>query len=118
MWTPTNVYFLDFTTKRMDTAPVKRVELHCHTKMSDMDAVGDAGDIVECAASWGHKAIAITDHGSVQAFQRQIIKLHDIAFAMDQAEEPFDFKVIYGCEIYLVDDTKQIVTNDKGQTLR
>ncbi|MCR5355149.1 MAG: PolC-type DNA polymerase III [Lachnospiraceae bacterium] len=107
----------DFTTKRMDNAPLKRVELHCHTKMSDMDAVSDAGDIVQCAVDWGHQAIAITDHGSVQAFPTADHKFHDIAFAKNKAGEPFDFKVIYGCEIYLVDDTKKIVTGKENRPL-
>ena len=95
----------DFTTTRMDTSPEKRVELHCHTKMSDMDGVSDVKDIVKCAMRWGHKAIAITDHGDVQAFP-------DANHTVDDK-----FKVIYGVEAYLVDDTKDIVEEAKGQKL-
>lgn len=58
----------DFTTVRMDNSARKRVELHCHTKMSDMDGVSDVKDIIKRAKKWGHKAIAITDHGCVPGF--------------------------------------------------
>ena len=95
----------DFTSVRMDTAPEKRVELHCHTKMSDMDGVSDVKDIVKRAMKWEHKAIAITDHGDVQAFP-------DANHAIDDK-----FKVIYGVEAYLVDDLKDIVTDSKNQSL-
>ena len=97
----------DFTSSRMDNSPKKRVELHCHTKMSDMDGVSDVGDIIKRAAAWGHKAIAITDHGAVQAFP---IANHAIP-------DGTDFKVIYGLEAYLVDDLKDIIENSKNQSL-
>ncbi len=97
----------DFTVPRMDDAIEKRVELHCHTKMSDMDAVSDVKDIINCAKRWGHKAIAITDHGVVQAFT-------DANHAVSRDD---DFKVIYGVEGYLVDDSKKIVTGPKGQSI-
>ena len=96
----------DFTCKRMDNSPVKRVELHCHTKMSDMDGVSEVADIVKRAKAWGMPAIAVTDHGCVQAFP-------DASHALDKNDE---FKVIYGVEGYLVDDLKELVENAKGQT--
>ena len=98
----------DFTTIRMDNSPLKRVELHCHTKMSDMDGVTDVGDLVKSAYKWGHKALAITDHGNVQAFP---IANHALP------DDP-DFKIIYGVEAYLVDDLKDIVENSKNQSLQ
>ena len=116
----------DFTTVRMDTAPYKRVELHCHTKMSDMDAVSEAKDIVKRAYKWGHKGIAITDHGVVQSFTDANHVWEDLwkaekAKRKEAGEEDPDkqdfFKIIYGVEGYLVDDLKEIVTNDKGQDL-
>ncbi|MDD6156284.1 MAG: PolC-type DNA polymerase III [Lachnospiraceae bacterium] len=97
----------DFTSVRMDTSPEKRVELHCHTKMSDMDGVSDVADIIKRAMKWGHKAIAITDHGDVQAFTE----------ANHVVEKADNFKVIYGVEAYLVDDLKSIVTDSRGQSL-
>ncbi len=103
----------DFTVSRKDTSPEKRVELHCHTKMSDMDGVSEVRDIVATAHKWGHKAIAITDHGVVQAFpdaNHYIEEIHD-----KNPEDPF--KVIYGVEAYLVDDLADIVVRAKDQTL-
>lgn len=97
----------DFTVKRHDMSETKRVELHAHTLMSDMDAVVDVKDLIKCAMDWGHKAIAITDHGVVQSFPD--------AFHTVGKED--DFKVIYGVEAYLVDDLKEIVENEKGQLL-
>ena len=97
----------DFRTGRMDVSPVKRVELHCHTKMSDMDGVSDVGDIIKQAVKWGHKAVAITDHGVVQSFPE----------ANHAIPKDSDFKIIYGMEAYLVDDLKEIVTDSRNQSL-
>ncbi|MBR5766892.1 MAG: PolC-type DNA polymerase III [Lachnospiraceae bacterium] len=96
---------------RTDSEPEKRVELHCHTKMSDMDGVSDVADIMRRAAEWGHKSIAITDHGVVQAFTDAFHALPGI-----RKNHP-DFKLIYGLEGYLVDDSMGIVVNDRGQSL-
>jgi DNA polymerase-3 subunit alpha (Gram-positive type) len=97
----------DFRVKRVDTYAEKRVELHCHTKMSDMDGVSDAKKLINRAKEWGHPALAITDHGAVQAFP-------EAGHTISKDEE---FKVIYGMEAYLVDDMKEIATNTSGQTL-
>ena len=82
--------------QRMDNAIEKRVELHLHTKMSDMDGVSKASDIILQAARWGHKAVAITDHGVVQAYKEAYQTVKD---------KKLPIKLIYGCEGYLVDDT-------------
>ena len=100
----------DFTVTRKDTAPEKRVELHCHTKMSDMDGVSEVKDIVKRAHDWGHKAIAITDHGVVQAFT-------DANHYIETLDKDDPFKVIYGVEAYLVDDLSDVAINEKGQDL-
>ena len=116
----------DFTVSRVDTSVHKRVELHCHTKMSDMDGVSEVKDIVKRAYKWGHQAIAITDHGVLQSFPDANHVWEDLWKAekrkrKDAGEEEPDkqdfFKIIYGVEAYLVDDLKEIVTNDKGQDL-
>ena len=96
----------DFTSKRMDHSPVKRVELHCHTKMSDMDGVSDVASIIKKAKEWGMEALAVTDHGCVQAFT-------EASHALDKNDP---FKMLYGVEGYLVDDMKDLVENPKGQT--
>ncbi len=114
----------DFTSSRSDTSLRKRVELHCHTKMSDMDGVSEAKDIVKRAYQWGHPAIAITDHGVVQAFPDANHVWEDLWKAekskrKEAGEENPDkqefFKIIYGMEAYLVDDLHEIVTGETGQ---
>lgn len=121
----------DFRGGRADTYPQKRVELHCHTKMSDMDGVSEAKDLVKQAHKWGHPAIAITDHGAVQSFPDANHVIEDIdrayrdAYKAEHPEVPKEelnqisapFKVLYGVEGYLVDDLRQIVTNSQNQDL-
>ena len=97
----------DFTTKRVDNAPVKRVELHCHTKMSDMDGVSEVKDLIKRAKQWGMDAMSVTDHGCVQSFPD----------ANHSVERGDNFKVLYGVEGYLVDDMKELVENGAGQSL-
>ncbi len=81
------------TVTRMDNAPTTRIELHAHTRMSNMDAMVSAKDLIKTAANWGHSAVAITDHGVVQAFP----EAHEAALKAG-------IKVIYGMEGYLVDE--------------
>ena len=91
--------------KRMDNAKEKRVELHLHTGMSSMDGINSFKEYAKKARQWGHKAIAITDHGVVQGYPE----------AMDCADD--NFKVIYGMEGYLVNDTVSIVQNCQNVNL-
>lgn len=94
---------------RQDNSEVKRVELHMHTKMSQMDGVTSATDLIKRAMKWGMKSIAITDHGVVQSFPD--------AHKMLGYDNP-DMKIIYGVEAYLVPDkSASIVTNPKGQAI-
>ncbi len=92
--------------KRADEAAEKRVELHLHTQMSAMDACASPTDLIKMAAEWGHPAIAITDHGVVQAFPE--------AFS---AAKKAGIKLIPGCEGYLIDDTPSLVKNADARKL-
>lgn len=92
--------------EKMDGAPEKRVELHLHTTMSTMDGMTAPAKLVERAAKWGHPAIAITDHGGVQAFPEA-----------QSASKKFGIKILYGVEGYLVDNGVPVVINEKGNTL-
>lgn len=99
----------DFTQKRMDNAEKKRVELHLHTIMSEMNAVINTNSLLKTLSRWGHKAVAITDNAVVQSFtdawhNKQKLKLND-------------FKLIYGVEGYLVDDLSSTVRMGRGQKL-
>ena len=93
--------------ERMDQANEKRVELHAHTKMSQMDGVVDAKDLVKTAKKWGHKAIAITDHNGAQAFPEVYHLICDINKGLKEGETPF--KAIYGTELTMIDDEVNIV---------
>ena len=93
---------------RQDLAEIKRIELHMHTQMSQMDAMTSATDLIKRAMKWGWKSIAITDHGVVQAFPE--------AHKLLGIDNP-DMKVIYGVEAYLVPDGSPVVVNDKGQSI-
>ena len=93
---------------RQDHSEVKRVELHMHTKMSQMDGLSTADDLINRARSWGMKSIAITDHGVVQSFP---IANHVVE------DNNHDIKVIYGVEAYLVPDGQSSVYNSKNQDI-
>ena len=98
-----------------DKAEVKRVELHCHTKMSQMDGVVDDEALLKQAISWGHKAIAITDHNGVQAFPHVFNFVTGYNKKLKEGEEPF--KAIYGAELTLIDDTVNIVVRPNKEVM-
>ena len=121
-------------TEVVDNAEKKRVELHLHTNMSSMDGVSPAGDLVKRASKWGHKAIAITDHGVAQAFPEAMNtaeKINGIAFNEKKQKkfyglEPYEegeerieekIKVIYGTEAYFVNDMISAVKGNGSRSL-
>lgn len=88
---------------RMDNAPVKRVELHMHTQMSTMDGVSSTAALVDRAITWGHKAIAITDHGVVQSYPD----------GMHASDYNSKIKILYGLEGYLINDNQKIIYDEQ-----
>ena len=92
------------TLLRMDDYPEKRVELHLHSNMSQMDAIITPAEIVNTALRWGHKAIAVTDHGNVQAFP-------EVMLALEKSKS--DLKILYGTEAYFVNDTAKCIFGKK-----
>lgn len=104
-----NAFDINFIshTERQDTADEKRVELHIHTNMSQMDAIASSEEIVKRAADWGHKAIAVTDHATAQAFP----------FAYNAGKKN-KIKVLYGVEVNLVDEGNPIAYNLRDENLK
>ena len=115
----------DYRIPKKDTAARKRVELRCHTKMSDMDGVSETKDIVKQAFKWGHRAVGITDNGVVQGFTDANHLWEDNLWGGKKGEkarrkEAGDpdpdrqdfFKILYGVDAYLVDDLHKIVTGN------
>ncbi len=95
----------------VDEAEEKRVELHLHTKLSALDGLCDPGAAVKAAAKLGHKALAITDHGVVQAFPEAMLAWDSL-----RGDYP-DFKVIYGMEAYFVDDMVPVLDRPAAGSL-
>lgn len=101
---PRAIALLQSYSKTDDYEGEKRIELHCHTNMSEKDAVCSAGNIINQAYKWGHKAVAITDHGVVQAYPAAAAAVKKIR------KSGGEFKVIYGVEGYFVDDVNEDIT--------
>ena len=101
--------------KVKDDYEEKRVELHAHTQMSQMDGISDAKSLIKLARSFGHKAVAITDHDGCQSFPDVYHAICDINSSLGETEEPF--KAIYGTELTLIDDSVDIVIRGNDSNL-
>ena len=108
---PDAIEYIDDPHPLVDDAPIKRVELHAHTKLSEMDGVSSPKELVNAAYSMGHKAVAITDHLCVQGF-------HEAWVAYNKLPKDKDFKLLYGCELNMVYPNLNIVYNCKDGLLR
>ena len=106
---PYDIISFDLQEKK-DTAETKRVELHLHTKLSQMDALIEPGDAVKKAFKYGHRAVAITDHGVVQGYPQAMLEYEDIK----KKNPDSDFKLIYGCEGYFVDNMINIYSGNQA----
>ena len=112
------VNIMDIPSKEVeikDEAEEKRVELHAHTLMSQMDGVVSAEDLIKTAKKWGHRGIAITDHDGAQSFPNAFNLVRGMNKELSEGEEPF--KVIYGCELTMIDDSVDIVINPTDDLL-
>ena len=98
-----------------DTSEEKRVELHCHTKMSQMDGLADEVDVIKQAMKFGHKAVAITDHNGVQGFPHVFNFVTSHNKGLKEGEEPF--KAIYGAELVMIDDSVDIVVRPTNKVM-
>ena len=101
--------------ERKDTAEEKRIELHAHTMMSQMDGVVEAKALVKQAYKWGHRAIAITDHNGCQAYPDVFHVITDLNKNLEEGKEPF--KAIYGTELTMIEDSINIVTRPTDDVL-
>ena len=110
---PEQIEYIDNPFPLSDNAEKKRVELHAHTKLSEMDGVCSPTELVQAAYQMGHRAVAITDHLCLQGFHEAQVAYKDIAKANPDA----DFKVLYGCEINLVEPNLNIVYNSSDLDL-
>ena len=99
---------LEEKTIRQDNSEEKRIELHMHTKMSAVDGVSDVQTLIDAAANWGHKAIAITDHGVLQAYPEAYLHVK---------KKKLDIKLLFGVECYLLDDLADIYHGDESLSL-
>ncbi|MBQ7377153.1 MAG: PolC-type DNA polymerase III [Clostridia bacterium] len=105
---PRKIYIIK-KTRRKDKAVEKRVELHLHTNMSAMDAVITPADVIDTAIAWGHPAIAVTDHGNVQAFPEIMLAYEKAEKKMKEQDKTLDLKILYGIEAYYVNDTNRAI---------